>query len=64
MNKYHFCPQCHALVEPQPYVEACEADLCANATDFCASAERYVADCSRLGVCLPHWRTDLCVYPW
>ncbi|CAH0701554.1 unnamed protein product [Spodoptera exigua] len=54
---------CHALVEPQAFVEACEADLCANATDFCGTAERYVAECRRQGVCLPHWRTDLCVYP-
>ncbi|KAJ8725925.1 hypothetical protein PYW08_004108 [Mythimna loreyi] len=54
---------CHALVEPQSFVEACEADLCANVTDFCVAAQRYVAECGRQGVCLRDWRTDLCPYP-
>uniref|UniRef100_A0A2A4J1D5 VWFC domain-containing protein n=1 Tax=Heliothis virescens TaxID=7102 RepID=A0A2A4J1D5_HELVI len=54
---------CHALVEPQSYVEACEADLCANATDACDTLQRYAAECRRQEVCLHDWRTDLCPYP-
>ncbi|CAB3239227.1 unnamed protein product [Arctia plantaginis] len=54
---------CHALVEPGPFVESCEADLCANVTDSCAALERYVAECRRQGVCLQAWRADLCPYP-
>lgn len=56
--------QCHALVDPQPFAESCEADLCANATDLCATLERYVAACRRAGLCLHDWRNDLCPYPW
>ncbi|XP_075969965.1 hemolectin isoform X2 [Anticarsia gemmatalis] len=53
---------CHALVEPGPFVESCDADLCANATDACASLQRYVGACRRQGVCLRAWRDDLCPF--
>ncbi|KAM3961249.1 LOW QUALITY PROTEIN: hemolectin [Aphomia sociella] len=52
--------ECHALVDPQTYVESCEADLCAlNTSDACPSLERYAAACRAQGVCLT-WRTTLC----
>ncbi|XP_059045233.1 hemocytin [Achroia grisella] len=54
--------ECHALVEPQTYVESCEAEQCAlNTSDACATFERYAAACRRQGVCL-HWRDTLCPY--
>ncbi|XP_026747695.1 hemocytin-like [Trichoplusia ni] len=54
---------CHALVEPESFVKACETDVCANATDACVALERYAAACSRQGVCLQNWRDDLCPFP-
>ncbi|KAG6461849.1 hypothetical protein O3G_MSEX012891 [Manduca sexta] len=61
-NADRFGP-CHALVDPEPFVASCEADLCANASDACAALGRYAAACSAHDVCLPHWRRDLCPYP-
>ncbi|OWR47061.1 hemocytin, partial [Danaus plexippus plexippus] len=54
---------CHALVEPQSYIEQCESELCElNSTDACPVLERYAAECRKQGVCLD-WRSDLCPYP-
>nr|XP_053625822.1 hemocytin isoform X2 [Plodia interpunctella] len=48
---------CHALVDPQSYVESCSSDLCAlNSTDACDTMRRYASACAGLGVCLD-WRT-------
>ncbi|XP_022121224.2 hemocytin [Pieris rapae] len=53
---------CHALVDPQSYIESCEAELCdLNTTNACPTLERYAAECRKQGVCLD-WRTDLCPY--
>ncbi|KAI8434614.1 hypothetical protein MSG28_003150 [Choristoneura fumiferana] len=61
-DKDKFGP-CHALVEPEPFAEACEADVCANATDICAALDQYSSACRRQGVCLD-WRTKLCPLAW
>ncbi|CAG9585087.1 unnamed protein product [Danaus chrysippus] len=54
---------CHALVEPQPYIEQCESELCElNSTDACPVLERYAAECRKQGVSASTWRTDLCPY--
>ncbi|CAK1581500.1 unnamed protein product [Parnassius mnemosyne] len=54
---------CHALVDPQSYVEICEEELCAfNSSDACESLEQYAAECRRQGVCL-QWRDAVCPYP-
>ncbi|KAI5641729.1 von willebrand factor type D domain-containing protein [Phthorimaea operculella] len=55
--------QCHALLDPQSYLEACEEELCTqNTTNACPSLERYAAECGRAGICLD-WRDGLCPYP-
>ena len=55
--------QCHALVDPLPYVAACQADLCGKADPqgaACRSFEAYARQCATVQVCLP-WRSeDLC----
>ncbi|XP_041977645.1 hemocytin isoform X2 [Aricia agestis] len=50
--------QCLALIDSQPYLEACETELCLNRS-ACGTLERYAADCARQGVCLD-WRAYLC----
>ncbi|KAJ0180770.1 hypothetical protein K1T71_004174 [Dendrolimus kikuchii] len=54
---------CFALVDPEPYVVSCDADLCLNATDSCVAMARYAAACRAQGICLNDWRIDLCPYP-
>ncbi|CAG9784020.1 unnamed protein product [Diatraea saccharalis] len=57
--------QCHALVDPEQYVEACEDEYCGgnSSVDVCGALARYAAACAAQGVCL-HWREKetLCPY--
>ncbi|CAK1545090.1 unnamed protein product [Leptosia nina] len=53
---------CHALVDPEPFIQNCEAEICDfNRTDACPTLERYAAECRKQGICLD-WRTDLCPF--
>ncbi|VVD02632.1 unnamed protein product [Leptidea sinapis] len=51
---------CHALVDPESYIESCQRELCdLNSTNACPSLERYADECRRQGICLD-WRSGLC----
>lgn len=52
---------CNAVVDPLPYVAACQYDLChgGNAS-ACNAMEAYARQCSKFDICL-EWRSpDLC----
>ncbi|KAL0894249.1 hypothetical protein ABMA27_014259 [Loxostege sticticalis] len=56
---------CHALVDPQSYVESCVEEQCSmNSSDVCSTLSSYAAACRQQGVCL-EWRarSPLCPYP-
>ena len=54
---------CNAVVDPMPYVSACQFDQCRSAdrtASSCHSMEAYARECAKMGVCLA-WRSpDLC----
>ncbi|XP_063233046.1 hemocytin isoform X2 [Bacillus rossius redtenbacheri] len=57
--------ECHAIVNPEPYHEACKSDVC-NSTEAVAVAcrvfEAYARECLREGVCVS-WRSrHICPY--
>lgn len=52
--------QCHPVVEPQSYVTACQAAICAtgpNPKTACHYMAAYAQECSQNGICLD-WRTN------
>ncbi|RVE53530.1 hypothetical protein evm_001900, partial [Chilo suppressalis] len=57
--------QCHALVDPQQFLDACEDEYCTSKdVDVCSILARYADACRQQGVCL-QWREReaLCPYP-
>ncbi|XP_028169728.1 hemocytin-like [Ostrinia furnacalis] len=55
---------CHALVDPQSYVESCVEEQCSmNNSDVCATLARYADACRQQGVCLTWRSAALCPYP-
>ncbi|GLH02043.1 Hemocytin [Gryllus bimaculatus] len=57
--------KCHNILDPAPYVVACQHDIChsVNRTDAaCRDMEAYVTACERVGICL-NWRSpDICPF--
>lgn len=52
---------CHNLVDPMPYLIACQDNLCSGGT-YCDSFEIYSRKCQQMGVCL-NWRSnEICPY--
>ncbi len=52
---------CNAIVDPLPYIAACQYDTCKSAdplTAACPSFESYARECARFQVCLS-WRSAL-----
>ncbi|KAF7659858.1 hypothetical protein LDENG_00292200 [Lucifuga dentata] len=51
--------ECHKVVKPQPFYEACKFDVCSmpNTTVGCSSLEAYAMRCAESGVCVT-WRNS------
>lgn len=49
--------ECHKFVPPEPYVSACNNDVCNmnNKTVGCATLQAYAKKCAMVGVCVD-WR--------
>jgi hypothetical protein len=55
---YHL--QCYPLVDPYPYVAACQYDRCHSTnkqSSSCRDLEAYARACMQAGLCL-NWRTN------
>lgn len=59
----HMCPvQCHAVVNPVPFLSACHETWCEERKINCRELEAYARECEASGVCL-EWRSEsLCPY--
>ncbi|XP_043259225.1 hemocytin isoform X1 [Colletes gigas] len=53
--------QCHGLVDPMPYLIACQDSMCTGG-GFCDSFEAYVRKCQQVGVCLIWRSSEMCPY--
>lgn len=59
---YVMCLQCHAVVNPVPFLSACHESWCEERRTNCRELEAYARECETSGVCLD-WRSeDLCPY--
>ncbi|XP_029982184.1 mucin-5AC-like [Sphaeramia orbicularis] len=57
----HVFSECHAIVDPAPYFDACVFDSCACDTGgdcecFCSAVAAYAQSCNEAGLCIK-WRT-------
>lgn len=53
--------RCHNLVDPMPYLIACQDSLCTNG-GYCDSFEAYARKCQQMGVCLIWRSSEMCPY--
>ena len=51
--------QCHNLVDPMPYLMACQDNLCSGG-GYCDSFEAYARKCQTMGVCLIWRSSEIC----
>lgn len=60
MNAIDF-GQCHNLVDPMPYLMACQDSVCTGG-GYCESFEAYARKCQQVGVCLIWRSSEICTY--
>ncbi|XP_012135564.1 hemolectin [Megachile rotundata] len=53
--------QCHNLVDPMPYLLACQDNLCTGG-GYCDSFEAYARQCLQMGVCVIWRSSEVCPY--
>nr|XP_034190302.1 hemocytin [Osmia lignaria] len=53
--------QCHNLVDPMPYLMACQDNLCSGG-GYCDSFEAYARKCQTMGVCLIWRSSEICPF--
>ncbi|XP_043601962.1 hemocytin isoform X2 [Bombus pyrosoma] len=52
---------CHNLVDPMPYLMACQDSMCSGGS-YCDSFEAYSRKCQQMGVCLIWRSSEMCPY--